>query len=464
MKNNKLGVLAKDTGLFAINSFGSKILMFLLTPVYTALLTTEEYGIADLITATINFTYPLLTLAIADATLRFALDAGSDKSKVLCNSLLVTVISIIVLSALFPLVVLANIPLREWWVIFVIIYALFNIHNCVSSFIKGIGATRLFAIQGIVQTIIIIISNIVLLVFFRKGIEGYLISIMLGYGIPIILMLFWNQAGKYIIKCNIDVKLIKEMLVYSIPMIPALLAWAINTNIDKYMIIEFINIGASGIYSIAHKIPAIFESIIAIFIQAWQLSSIRNYGCEDEKVYYTSVYNILSVFCLLICLLIMLVNKRISSFLFAKDFYEAWKCVPLLTVSAMFSSMAGFLNSAFRASKQTKCIFKSALWGVMINLILNWFLIKHIGIIGAAFATSISFFVIWLCRMIMVQNIISIVINKPVTVFSYVLFILSALFSTIDNKYKSELIIISIILIFIINFKDLKNSLLDLKK
>ena len=81
--NKKIKTLAKDTGLFAISNFGSKILVFLLTPLYTSILTTEEYGIADLITTTIGFIYPILTLAIADATIRYALDKETDKKKVL---------------------------------------------------------------------------------------------------------------------------------------------------------------------------------------------------------------------------------------------------------------------------------------------------------------------------------------------------------------------------------------------
>ena len=91
--NNKYKTLAKDTALFAISNFGSKILLFLLTPLYTAVLTTKDYGIADLINTTILFVYPVLTLAIADATLRFALDENESKNEVMCCSILFTMIT-----------------------------------------------------------------------------------------------------------------------------------------------------------------------------------------------------------------------------------------------------------------------------------------------------------------------------------------------------------------------------------
>ena len=79
--------LLTDTGLFAVSNFGSKILTFVLLPVYTSILTTEEYGFADIVISTINLLYPVLTLSIFDATLRFALDKKYDKKIIFCITL-----------------------------------------------------------------------------------------------------------------------------------------------------------------------------------------------------------------------------------------------------------------------------------------------------------------------------------------------------------------------------------------
>lgn len=56
--------LAVNTGLFAISSFGSKIISFLLLPLYTAVLSTGDYGTVDLINSTVGLLVPLLTLNI----------------------------------------------------------------------------------------------------------------------------------------------------------------------------------------------------------------------------------------------------------------------------------------------------------------------------------------------------------------------------------------------------------------
>ena len=348
---NKFSSLAKDTVLFSISNFGSKILILLLTPLYTSVLSTDEYGIADLIMTTINFIYPVLTLAIAEGTLRFALDNNKNSEKVLSTSMMFVSFSVILLLLISPVVSAKNELLSNYWIVFVITYALYNYHNCLVNYAKGIGKTTLFAIQGIVMTISVIISNILFLLVFKIGLAGYLISIIVGYIISILVMTVGCKIYKFKKLFSIEKSLLKEMLVYSLPMVPTILSWAINSSIDKYMIIGFIGLGASGIYSVAHKIPSILTTVLSLFLQAWQISAIENHGEDDESDYYTVIYKYLDFLGVVGCILIAMFSKTISRILFAEVYFGAWQCVPLLTVSAIFSTLAGFLAAAFRASK-----------------------------------------------------------------------------------------------------------------
>ena len=82
-KNNSyLRKLLTDTGLFALSSFGSRFLVFFLAPLYTYVLSTEQFGTVDLLQTTVIFLYPLLTLSISEAVLRFAMDEDSDRRQV----------------------------------------------------------------------------------------------------------------------------------------------------------------------------------------------------------------------------------------------------------------------------------------------------------------------------------------------------------------------------------------------
>jgi len=459
-RGKKYKSLAKDTMLFTISSFGSKILVFLLTPLYTSILATHEYGVADLITTTIHFIYPILTLAIADATLRFALDKEVDKNSVFVVSTVFTALSVVFLLILYPAISLIDDSLKQYWHIFVLNFFLFNVHNYFSNFVKSLGKTTLFAVQGLVHTATIISCNILFLVVFKLGLDGYLASTIIGYCVPILLMFFGARLYKYLIPFIIDLSILKEMLKYSIPMIPTILAWAINTSIDKYMIIWRYDIGASGVYSVAHKIPSIVTTILSVFTQAWQLSVISNHGSDDESDFFTTVYKGLDFVSISGCMFVILISKWLARLLFAKDFFIAWEYVPMLIIAAMFSSHSGFLAAAYRAAKKTKSLFVTVLAGSFINIILNYFLIRDVGVLGAAIATATSFFIVWFVRIIVIQHIVR--VNVPImqTVLSYALLFLSAILVTIDFHYALIVLIASYIIICVLK-RDTILSLLN---
>lgn len=428
--------LAKDTVLFAISSFGSRILTFLLTPLYTSILLTSEYGIADLINTTIYMIYPIMTLAISDATLRFVMDKNASKRSVFVLSNSIVIFSTILLCFLKPLMAVVNVELSKYWVYFVATYFLFNLQECFTNFVKGIGKTGLFAIQGIIHTVAIIVCNILFLVVFKMGLNGYLITIIIGNAVSIIIMFFGARLYEYILPIDIDTQLLKDMLLYSIPMIPTMLAWTVNTSIDKYMIVYLYGLEESGIYSVAHKIPTIITTIINVFLQAWLLSAISSHGDEDESDYYSKVFASLNVICLVGSMFTFYMSKTVAGALFAKDYYIAWMYVPMLVVAAFLSCQCGFFASAFRAAKKTKGLFVSVVAGASVNIILNSILLKTLGTIGAAYATAISFFVVWIIRYAMVQKIVPIRINIWKYWSSFILFITAALWVTLSWKYE----------------------------
>ena len=94
-KKNKS--LIKNIGVFTVGSFGSKILSFLLVPLYTTTLSTEEYGTVDIITSTVALLMPILVLSIFDATLRFGMDSKYQKEDVLSTSVNIGIKGILVL-------------------------------------------------------------------------------------------------------------------------------------------------------------------------------------------------------------------------------------------------------------------------------------------------------------------------------------------------------------------------------
>ena len=131
--------------------------------------------------------------------------------------------------------------------------------------------------------------------------------------------------------------------------------------------------------------------------------------------------------------------------------------MPLLTVAALFSSLAGFMSAPFRAYKKTKMLFASVAASSVCNIVLNFVLMKFLGTVGAACATAISFFVMWLVRFITAQKFIEIKINILKTVVTYIILMAYTVYFTYHVKYALIISLVAIIAVVVLNLNDFKN-------
>lgn len=444
--------LIGDTALFTISNFASRVLSFLLVPLYTMYLSEQDYGISDLIQNTVNLLYPILTLSVLEATLRFSLDHTKNNKEVLSISLGVVLLSSIILFLSMGIVVRVTPEVKEYSAILIIFYILFCVHYCFSQYIRGIEKIKLFAVQGIVQTIVFLVSNIITLVYLKMGLDGYFISLFSGYLSAILFMLIGGIQIKNISVIPKDRKLFKEMLKYSLPLIPTQLAWWINSMSDRYIIIAKIGLAENGIYSVAQKIPTILTVFTTIFVQAWQISAISAYEKNDGKSkFYTNVYNMYLFISITGCSGLIMFAELLGRLLFSKGFYVGWKLVPILLLAFVFSGISGFLASIFNASKRTNILFISTAAGAVINIILNLILIDFMGAAGAAVATAVSFLVVWIIRFQMSQKIVKMEICFWKNILEVAIISIQAMMTIFYNQFAYFIGIISLLLILLLN-------------
>ena len=80
--DNRYKYLIKNTGILTISSFSTKILTFLMVPLYTSVLTTEEYGTYDLAVSTVSLLIPILSVNIVDGVMRYSMDSRYDRADI----------------------------------------------------------------------------------------------------------------------------------------------------------------------------------------------------------------------------------------------------------------------------------------------------------------------------------------------------------------------------------------------
>ena len=156
---NKYKKLFSNTVAMTIGQFSSKVLSFLLIPLYTSILTTEEYGIYDIIVTTVTLLTPFLTLVISEAVLRFAIDNEYDNRYVFTIGISLVFLGSGILLLLSPLLsfVKSIAPYRLWIIAF---FFVMNLHTVLIQFLKGINKVTQYSIMGVISTITTLVFNI----------------------------------------------------------------------------------------------------------------------------------------------------------------------------------------------------------------------------------------------------------------------------------------------------------------
>lgn len=451
---NQWNKLKKNIFLIGIGSIGSKLIVFLMLPLYTSTLSSKEYGVSDLILVTINLLTPILTLVINEATLRFALDKELEKNQVFTIGLSINIIGGIFLFILVPLLNFLP-PLSLYRKYFILYYFSYVFYNFISNFMIGIGKISMYTILNIFQTLLLTVGNIVVLIFLKLGIKGYLLVFIFSYFISIILLFLIGKGYKYIISpLKIKKSILKEMLKYSTPMIPNTLSWWVNNSVDKYLITLICGVGVNGIYSIAYKIPTILSIFISIFMSAWRLSAVDNFGSQESQNFYNEVYRKLESFIIMITAGVILINKILAKILYINEFYSAWKYVPILILAFAFHGLSEFFGSIYTSAKKTTMLFYSSLSGAIINIILNLILIPIYSGIGAAIATLISHLLILVIRVLHSKKFISIKIDYKNSILLLLLLLLLCFVQFLKEKLSYLLGLILFIFIFYIRRKE----------
>lgn len=444
---DKVKYLSKNVLLFALSSFVPKFLAFFLVPIYTSYLSTTDYGMADLITTTAFLLIPILSLDVQDAVLRFSMDKKYDQKDIFSTALKINFIGLIVAIFLVTIIDIFNVfNVPNYFYIFLILNYFSNaLFNSVNLFCKGIDNVKVVVVGSIVNSILMLVCNILFLVAFKMGVIGYLLANTIGIFISTIYMFIRAKLIKFI---DFKAKIRKEMIVYSFPLIFSVISWWINNASDRYILTYICGVSVSGLYAISYKIPNLLSVFQNIFSQAWSISAIKDYDELDSDGFVGKTYTMMNMSMCLLCSGIMILNVLISKILYSGDFANAWQFVPPLLLSVVFNAMALFIGSIFTAVKDTKTLSYTTIIGALINTFMNFILISFFGAYGASIATVIGYFVVLVLRNIALKKYIKIKTNMILNYFSYLLLLFQTVLAYFGNRFiVPQLIILTLILL-----------------
>ena len=465
MSTNKNKYLIKNMAIFAISIFATKIIYFILVPLYTKCLTPSEYGIVDLLFTITNFIFPIFTLNITEAIYRFSMDKDSNFNRIISIGFLCFVICIVCSLILIPAVNLFS-NYSDYSLLFYLYVISVAFFQIVLSLVKGQEKLKLFSFGNIIASFLIAIFNILLLLVFNMKIEGYFLSYILANFITGIFVFVSAKYYSFIKKIELDKALFKKMTKYSVVLIPTSFLWWIINSSDRIMIANILGNYENGIYAISYKIPSLLTTNSFVFTQAWVFSAIKNINEEDNEQYTNKIFDIFIKLLCIAGILIILVIKPLFKIYVTPVYYTAWKFVPFLVFGYVFMTAATFVSTSYNVKKDSKGFLYSGAIGAFINIILNLILIPKFWIYGAAFATMLSYISVFVYRLIDTKKYLKLRISK-IQILYVCLLLLSCIIIYFKSYVSYLLILIIIIISVIVSLNDLKelfNNLVNIIK
>lgn len=459
---NRTKYLLKNTGILTISNFSSRILGFFFVPLYTSVLSKDDVGFYNLVVSTVELLYPILTINIVDGVVRFALDKKESKNEIVSIALRYIIICLLLGGAiLISLHYLQIFPVINGYEKLIFLYYFFFIfYQFLIQFSKGTERIVEMAVAGVISSASLILFNVLFLLLLGLDIDGFFIASILSLALPSMFLFFRLNFWKYLKLRKINYDLQKEMVKYSFPLIATSIGWWVNSTADIYVVAMFCGVGGTGLLSVAYKIPSIINALQTIFIQAWQISAIREYDGKDATLFYGRVYTIINLIVCSVCAWTIILTKPLARLLFQKDFYDAWKYCPFLVLACVLNTSSGFLGPILSAKKNTKPMALSAVYGSLVNVALNFLLVYFWGIQGATIATLISSLIIYIVRKIAVHNDIKIYHYHKVLLM-WGLLAVQACLEIYTNFWWGEILVMLAMLL--INYNEIKQSILTMR-
>lgn len=447
---NKYKKLIYNSGLMLIGNIGSKLLVFLLLPFYTKYLTPELYGELNMITALMNFFTPILTLEIAASVFRFSNQkSNEEQNEILISSLfgIIPFMLVFLILGRFIVVYFKIDYLLNYYLIISIIFLISYMNSILKENLRTNSKIKIYSLIGIIETFCTVILNVILVPKYK--ILGMFYSQIMALTLISLILIYFTKLYKKIFISYFNIKTIKEMLSYSLPLIPNAVIWWIIGLSDRFFLKYYFGFSEVGLYSLANKFPMVLTIVFNIFYSSFQISALEEYRSKEYNKFFNNIFEIINFVLISCTVAIIFIIKPLIEISISDNYGEVWRFVPLLLIANLFSSYAAILGVNYLALKNSKGVLKSSAIAMIANVILNIVLIPKYSIYGASVATILSYVVLFFIRKKDSKKLINLEVDYK---FYFVNLIPILMFITLIldiNEYKKYLFMFVLILIFL---------------
>ena len=464
-KMNKQVELMKNTFILTIGKIGTQFISFLLLPLYTALLTTSEYGIIDLFNTYISLLVPIFNWQFDQGMFRFLIDCRESKKKqaeVITTVLITNLIQTMIYLMIF---FMARNFIHSEYKYFLAINVVMNVFvNSLLQLPRGLGNNFKYAMGSFISAASTIALNVFLIAGFNMGARGMFSATVLAQIITSIYLVCSSKVWRFLdIKCY-KKEILKDISKYSLPLVPNQLCWWVIGASDRTIITYVLGVATNGVYSLANKFSSIYSMIFSIFNMSWTESVSVHINDEDREIFLTETINAMFALFSSFNFGIIAVIPLIFTYMVDKSYEEAYYQIPILMVAVLFQVIVGLFSVVYIALKKSKEITKTSVYAAIINLIINLIFIKYIGVYAASLSTLISFMVMAVYRYFHVKKYININLRKEIILNTVLLGIVVVWLYYYNHFITNVVSMFIVIIYFCIVNKSMLNDIFKILK
>ena len=414
--------LAKNTAILTVGKVCTQCISFFLLPLYTAILSAEDYGTFDLFVTYATLLLPLINWQLDQGLFRFMLDyrGNKDEQKKLFSTLLLSstaqnIIYVILFICIEPFLKIEN-------AYFLLLYVVLQVYNALFlQFVRGLGYSIKYTIASFISASATTVLNVIALVFLRMGLQGLFVSTLTAQLLTLIYLVVSSRSWEYFSLKNARIGTFKKVGTYSIPLIPNNLAWWVVNASDRTIISHVLGTAANGIYSVANKFPNVFINFYNILNLSWTETVSLHYNDEDRDEFLTDTMTSLVKLFVAACLGIVACMPFVFPIMVNAKYNAAYNQILILMYAMLFRVLVGLYSCVYVAQKNAKKIAYTSISAAIINITVDLILINKIQVFAASLSTLVAFLSMFIIRYIDVNKTVHMRIKKPIAVGSVLL-------------------------------------------
>lgn len=434
---NREKQLVKNTIIITIGKICTQLISFFLLPLYTGILSTEEYGIVDLLNTLASLLLPIVTFQIEQAMFRELIEVRKDENSK--KTIITTGIVSVVCQCFLFLVLFAIISpfVHNDYKLFlatnVITYIFLSLFQQIA---RGLGDNKKYAFGSFLSALFTIIFNVLFIAIIRLGATGMLLGTMLGQLLAIMYLFFSLKLYRYIEMYRYKKIILKKLWKYSIPLIPNAISWWVFNASNRVITSTFLGVAENGVLAASLKFSSVFITFYNIFNMSWTESISISINDDDIDGYFNKMFNVMLRLFTALGIGIIVCMPFVFPIMINEKYSSGYGLVPLSILGSLFNVVVGLISVIYVAKKNTKAIANTSIISAILNIIVNIVLIKFAGLYAAVIATFVAFFTMSVYRLFDIRKkYFKITINKNLIIKTIIVLLIILPAYYINNLY-----------------------------